>query len=25
VLPVEGVDPDYNAWIMAETKSALGP
>jgi periplasmic divalent cation tolerance protein len=25
VLPVERVDPDYNAWIMAETKSALGP
>jgi periplasmic divalent cation tolerance protein len=25
VLPVERVDPDYNAWIMAETKSALSP
>jgi periplasmic divalent cation tolerance protein len=23
VLPIEWVDPDYNAWIMAETRGAL--
>ena len=22
VLPIERVDPDYNAWIMAETKAS---
>ena len=23
VLPIERVDPDYNAWIMAETKAPV--
>jgi periplasmic divalent cation tolerance protein len=21
VLPIEGVDPNYNAWLMAETET----
>jgi len=24
VLPIERVDPDYNAWLMAETRGDLG-